>query len=193
MELFVGSTDPKLWATVIKGPHELKTDQEKWTDEDFEKHQQNCKATNLMYCSLGPEEYHKVSGCKTAKEIWDKLQVTYEGTSQVKISRINILKTEFETFKMNDGESIREMSERFTNIVNSLENLGVSYDSGDLVRKILWSLPKKWDPKVTAIEEAKNLSTLDVDELIGSLATYEEKIKRESGEEQKKEKRGDSF
>ncbi|CAL1391470.1 unnamed protein product [Linum trigynum] len=195
MELFVGSTDPKLWARVIKGPHELKEDQEKWSDEDFEKFQQNCKATNLMYCALGPEEYHKVAGCKTAKEIWDKLQVTYEGTSQVKTSRINSLKHQFELFKMEEGESIRMMYERFTNIVNSLENPGKSYESGDLVRKIMWSLPEKWTPKITAIEEAKDLEKLSVDELIGSLVAHEDKLNK-AGQEKEvldKGKRGVAF
>ncbi|CAL1382363.1 unnamed protein product [Linum trigynum] len=193
MELFIGSTDPKIWDRFLDGPLEVKANRSKWTDEDRDKHQQNCKATNLMYCALGSEEYHKVSGCKTAKEIWDKLQVTYEGTSQVKISRINSLKTEFELFKMMEGETIRQMYERFRTTVNSLENMGISYESGDLVRKLLWSLPTKWEAKVTAIEEAKDLSKLPVDELIGSLTTYEEKIIRESREEQKKEKRGIAF
>ncbi|CAL1358450.1 unnamed protein product [Linum trigynum] len=186
MELFVGSTDPKLWARVIKGPYELKEDQEKWIDEDFEKFQQNCKATNIMYCALGPEEYHKVSDCKTAKEIWDKLQVTYEGTSQVKNSRINSLKQQFELFKMEEGETIRQMYERFTNTVNSLENLVKSYESVDLVRKILCSLPEQWTPKVTAIEEAKNLETLPIYELIGSLATHEDKLNKGNSDKGKK-------
>ncbi|CAL1387968.1 unnamed protein product [Linum trigynum] len=195
MELFVGSTDQKLWARVIKGPHELKEDQEKWSDEDFEKFQQNCKATNLMYRALGLEEYHKVAGCKTAKKIWDKLQVTYEGTSQVKTSWINSLKHQFKLFKMEEGESIRIMYERFTNIGNSLENLGKSYESGDLVRKIMWSLPDKWTPKITAIEEAKDLEKIYVDELIGSLVAHEDKLNKVSQEKETndKGKRGVAF
>ncbi|CAL1408362.1 unnamed protein product [Linum trigynum] len=171
MEIFIGSTDPKIWDRVLDGRLEVKADRSKWTDEDRDKHKQNCKAMNLMYCALGPEEYHNVSGCRTAKEIWDKLQVTYEGTSQVKISWINSSKTECELLKMIEGETIRQMYERFTTMVNSLENMGISYESGDLVRKLLWSLPKRWEAKVTAIEEAKDLSKLPVDELIGSLTT----------------------
>jgi uncharacterized membrane protein len=42
-----------------------------------------------------------------------------------------------------------------------------------LARKILRSLPKKFDMKVTAIEEARNLSSIKVAELVGSLQTYE--------------------
>ncbi|GJX46908.1 retrovirus-related pol polyprotein from transposon TNT 1-94 [Tanacetum coccineum] len=41
------------------------------------------------------------------------------------------------------------------------------------VRKLLRALPTKWCPKVTAIEESKDLSTLSLDELIGNLKVYE--------------------
>ncbi|NGZ73657.1 hypothetical protein GQS42_23720, partial [Salmonella enterica subsp. enterica serovar Typhi] len=37
----------------------------------------------------------------------------------------------------------------------------------------LRSLPKSWDPKVTAIQEAKDLKAFPLEELIGSLMTYE--------------------
>lgn len=42
-----------------------------------------------------------------------------------------------------------------------------------LVRKILRCLPKNWEAKVTTIIEAKDLSTLGLDELMGSLMTHE--------------------
>src|ERR1043165_211005 len=42
-----------------------------------------------------------------------------------------------------------------------------------LVRKILRSLPKRFAMKVTAIEEAQDTCSLKVDELIGSLQTFE--------------------
>ncbi|MCI03070.1 gag-pol polyprotein, partial [Trifolium medium] len=42
-----------------------------------------------------------------------------------------------------------------------------------LARKILRSLPKRFDMKVTAIEESQGLSTMKVGELIGSLQTFE--------------------
>nr|GEU73049.1 hypothetical protein [Tanacetum cinerariifolium] len=40
--------------------------------------------------------------------------------------------------------------------------------------KFLRALPTKWRPKVTAIEESKDLSTLPLDELIDSLKVYED-------------------
>ncbi|XVF32044.1 hypothetical protein REPUB_Repub17cG0047900 [Reevesia pubescens] len=51
------------------------------------------------------------------------------------------------------------------------------YSNKDMVKKILNSLPKSWEAKVTAIEESKDLNTLSLDELIGFFITYEMKVK----------------
>ena len=45
--------------------------------------------------------------------------------------------------------------------------------ASDHVNKILRSFPAKWRPKVTAIEEAKVLNTLSVEDLISSLKFHE--------------------
>ncbi|GAV57104.1 UBN2 domain-containing protein, partial [Cephalotus follicularis] len=73
---------------------------------------------------------------------------------------------EYELFFMHDNECISDMFTRFTTIVNSLKNLGKSYSNQELVRKILRCLPRSWTPKVTAIEEAKDLSTLPLEQLL---------------------------
>ncbi|WKA06735.1 hypothetical protein VitviT2T_024621 [Vitis vinifera] len=65
------------------------------------------------------------------------------------------------------------MFSRFLVIVNELEALGKTYTEVEKVMKILRSLPKKWETKVTAIQEAKDLTKLSLEELIGSLMTYE--------------------
>ena len=44
--------------------------------------------------------------CSTAKEIWDKLEVTYEGTFKVKKTKINLFVTQYEMFRMEELESI---------------------------------------------------------------------------------------
>ncbi|GAV85804.1 zf-CCHC domain-containing protein/UBN2 domain-containing protein, partial [Cephalotus follicularis] len=73
-------------------------------------------------------------------------------------------------------------------ITNSLKNLGKSYPNEELVRKILRCLPKSWTPKVTAIEEAKDLSTLPLEQLLGSLMTHETTMKNHENVEVKKKK-----
>ena len=65
------------------------------------------------------------------------------------------------------------MFSRFMVIVNELETLEKTYTKVEKVIKILRSLPKKRETKVTAIEEAKDLTKLSLEELIGSFMTYE--------------------
>ena len=65
------------------------------------------------------------------------------------------------------------MFSRFMVIVNELEALGKTYTEVEKVMKILRSLPKKWETKVTAIQEAKDLTKLPLEEFIGSLMTHE--------------------
>ncbi|GJT35209.1 zf-CCHC domain-containing protein [Tanacetum coccineum] len=62
---------------------------------------------------------------------------------------------------------------RFNTIITSLKALDESFLSRNHVRKFLRALPTKWHPKVTTIEESKDLSTLPLDELIGNLKVYE--------------------
>ena len=65
------------------------------------------------------------------------------------------------------------MFSRFMVIVNELEALGKTYTEVEKVMKILMSLPKKWETKVTVIQEAKDFTKLSLEELIGSVMTYE--------------------
>ncbi|GJS91732.1 copia protein [Tanacetum coccineum] len=58
--------------------------------------------------------------------------------------------------------------------------LDESFLSRNHVRKFLRALPTKWRPKVTAIEESKDLSTLPLNELIGNLKVYEVVLEKDS-------------
>jgi len=65
------------------------------------------------------------------------------------------------------------MYSRFQTLVSGLQIPKKSYVAYDHVSKILRSLPARWRPKVTAIEEAKDLNTLSVEDLVSSLKVHE--------------------
>ncbi|GKF01866.1 hypothetical protein Tco_0028789, partial [Tanacetum coccineum] len=58
--------------------------------------------------------------------------------------------------------------------------LDESFSSRNHVRKFLRALPTKWRPKVTAIEESKDLLTLPLDELIGNRKVYEVVLEKDA-------------
>jgi hypothetical protein len=47
----------------------------------------NSQATTILLASLSREEYNKVQGLKSAKEIWDVLKTTHEGDEVTKITK----------------------------------------------------------------------------------------------------------
>ncbi|GAV74654.1 UBN2 domain-containing protein, partial [Cephalotus follicularis] len=81
------------------------------------------------------------------------------------------------------------MFSRFTNIINALQSLDKTYSNSEMVRKILRCLPRSWMPKVTAIEEAKNLNVLPLEDLLGSLMTHELSMQKKDDDEEKEEKK----
>ncbi|GAV82542.1 UBN2 domain-containing protein, partial [Cephalotus follicularis] len=78
---------------------------------------------------------------------------------------------------------------RFTNIINPLQALDKTYSNSEMVRKILRCLPRTWMPKVTAIEEAKNLNVLALEDLFGSLMTHELSMQKKDDDEEKEKKK----
>ena len=112
--------------------------------------QLNAKAVNVLYYALNVNKFNRVSSCSSAKEIWDRLEVTHEGINHVKKTKINMLVHKYELFKIKQTESITGMT-RFTDIVNNLKSLGKVYTDAELYRKILRSLSQTWDSKVTII------------------------------------------
>ncbi|XP_060210332.1 uncharacterized protein LOC132637231 [Lycium barbarum] len=156
------------------------------TKEQQETVQINAKAIALLYCAVSGEEYAKISNCDTAKEMWDKLEVTYEGTSKVRETKIDALRHDYEAFMMKEDENIESMFTRFSKIIGELKSLGVTYTNSQQVRKLVRSLPKTWETKAIVLEDG-NLDKFTYDELRGNLIAFEKNhIQRYQKDEKKK-------
>ncbi|KAL2327520.1 hypothetical protein Fmac_020947 [Flemingia macrophylla] len=153
-----------------------------WTDYQRQRYLLNSKARNAIMCALTEDEYTKVHSFKSAKQMWDTLALTYEGSTEVK----SLLARKYELFDMEENESIQAMFGRFQTIVNELSFLGRTYDNFDHIDKILRSLPRKWRPQVTALRASKDLQKLSLEELIGLLKVHELELQQdEVGRKQK--------
>jgi len=82
--------------------------------------------------------------------MWDILEVTHEGTNNVKIARKHSLIQEYELFRMKSGA---EVQKRFTHIVNHLIGLGKVFDKEELNIKIMKCLDRSWQPKVQPFQK----------------------------------------
>ena len=84
-----------------------------------------------------------------------------------------MLASRFEDLRMLEDETISNFNSKLCDIANEAFTLGEKYSETKLVRKTLRSLPERFAYKVAAIEEAKDISTMKLDELMGSLQTFE--------------------
>ena len=84
-----------------------------------------------------------------------------------------MLTTRFEELRMSEDESFDSFYSKLNEVVIGKFNLGEKTEDSKVVRKILHSLPESFHAKVTAIEESKDLDETKIQELIGSLQTYE--------------------
>ena len=109
MRIFIQASEYKLWTMIIHGPYvpsklvnnvSIPKPESEWDEYDERMAQLNAKAMNLLYCALSASEFNRIFTCSSAKEIWDRLEVTHEGTSQVKESKINILVHKYKLFQM---------------------------------------------------------------------------------------------
>ncbi|XP_065630490.1 uncharacterized protein LOC136067937 [Quercus suber] len=115
----------------------------------------------------------RISHVKTAKEAWTILETTYEGTKKVKDTKLQMLTTRFKELEMGDNESFDSFYGKLNEIIIAKLNLREKIEDAKVVRKILRSLLDNFRAKVTAIEESKDLDKSKIQELIGSLQTYE--------------------
>ena len=83
------------------------------------------------------------------------------------------LTSKFESIRISDDGSFDEFYAKLNDIVNYAYNLGEIYNQPKIVRKILRSLIEDFRPKVTAITKSKDVDSIPVDELVGSLQSYE--------------------
>jgi hypothetical protein len=84
-----------------------------------------------------------------------------------------MLISKFEEIKMLEKETFREFYIKISDLRNSMVSLGKSISEVKLIRKILRSFPERFRIKVTIIEESKDLEEMKIEEVVGSLQTYE--------------------
>ena len=153
----------------------LNANQKKKLDENRKK---NKKALQLIGQALDDSVLGKIKLAIIANQAWDILETTYQGTSKVKIVKLQALRREFENLQMKDSNSVEQFSNCVMNVVNQIRMKGEELTDQKVIEKILRSLLVKFDNLVVAIEESKDLTTLSIDELFGSLYNHEGRLNK---------------
>ena len=78
--------------------------------------------------------------------------------------------------RMEENESIDSFTTKLTSIIKKATSLGLTYEDSTLVRKLLNIVPDKFLQIVASIEQYSNLDTMSLDEAIGRLKTFVERL-----------------
>jgi hypothetical protein len=99
------SLHASIWDIVEFGAHVPSVGDEGYdSDEVAQIRHFDSQATTILLASLCREEYNKVQGLKSAKEIWDVLKTAHEGDEVTKITKLETIERELGRFILNQGE-----------------------------------------------------------------------------------------
>ena len=137
MRAFLCSIDNIVWVAVEVGWTRSEAAKSTWDKAALVAANANSKVLNAIFCGVSPNEFHKISHITIAKEAWEILETTYEGTKKVKDTKLQMLTTQFEELKMSENESFDSFYSKLNEVVVGKFNLGEKMEDSKIVRKIL--------------------------------------------------------
>ncbi|GJR75039.1 hypothetical protein Tco_0087404 [Tanacetum coccineum] len=91
------------------------------------------KLTNYILLYIPNEIYNSVDSCKTAKEMWDRVERLMRGTIQNQVDRETRFINEFDQFVAEPGESLVSVYNRFAQLMNDLERNNMKFPTVSLL------------------------------------------------------------
>ncbi|GJS80884.1 retrovirus-related pol polyprotein from transposon TNT 1-94 [Tanacetum coccineum] len=120
---------------------------------------------NMILLSIPNEIYNSVDSCKTAKEMWDRVERLMRGTIQNQVDKETRFTNEFDQFVAEPGESLVSVYNRFAQLMNDLERNNMKFPTVSVNTKFLNSLQPEWLKYVTQVRLAKKLTVDSFDDL----------------------------
>jgi hypothetical protein len=173
------SLHKSIWDIVEYGAQVPKKGDKDYDSEEVDQIRHfNSQATTILLASLSREEYNKVQGLKSAKEIWDVLKTAHEGDEVTKITKRETIEGELSRFMLNQGEEPQVMYNRLKTLVNQVRNLGsTKWDDHEMVKVILRSLVFLNPTQVQLIRGDPRYKLMSPEEVIGKFVSFELMIK----------------
>src|ERR1044072_786728 len=95
-----------------------------WTKEEVEEALANSKALNAIFSGVDKNMFRMINTCTVAKEAWEILRTAHEGTSRVRMSRLQMLTSKFESLKMSEEQTITDFNMQIRDIAKASFALG---------------------------------------------------------------------
>ena len=121
----------------------------------------NAQAVCVLRGALSTYEYNKIRGLDSAKEIWDTLKMSHEGSEDVIESKIDLIQGELESFVMNKDETVDQMYNRLKLLVTEIRGLGCrDWDDAKFAKKLLRLFAPRNPMLATFVRSNPNFKTM---------------------------------
>ena len=100
----------------------------------------DAKAIFFMQPALDDDIFARISSKKTSKEAWEIIKSEYFGDKKIIAIKLQSLRSEFETLKMNHKEGIQVYLSRVASVVSPMRSYGEIISNTIVVSKVLCSL-----------------------------------------------------
>ncbi|KAI3807433.1 hypothetical protein L1987_23361 [Smallanthus sonchifolius] len=122
--------------------------------------------------------FHSFRGYDNSKDLWKALQKRFEGNSDIKKSKRDLLMKLYECFRFLENESIDELISRFYHLQTELKAFELKYPDEELVEKFLDALPPKFEMYTTLTRENSKFYEMTIDEAIGKVQAHDMSLKK---------------
>ncbi|XP_019430175.1 PREDICTED: uncharacterized protein LOC109337619 [Lupinus angustifolius] len=131
------------------------------------------KTLFLIHQCVNDVHFEKIQNAITSKEAWDILIKSHTGGDKIKKVKLQYLRRQYELLHMEENGRIGEYFTKILTITNQMKGYREYISDLMIIEKIMRSLPQRFDFIVVAIEEAKDIATMKIEELQSSLEAHE--------------------
>ncbi|KAI3732619.1 hypothetical protein L1987_63826 [Smallanthus sonchifolius] len=135
-EHYISYTDYSLSTPVLEGykhPTHIYLDDElskpisKLDEEEKKVYDREKKALGSITMALTRELFHIFRGYDNSKDLWKALQKRFEGNSDIKKSKWDLLRKQYECFRFLENESLDDLISRFYHLQTELKAFELKY------------------------------------------------------------------
>ncbi|KAI3791004.1 hypothetical protein L2E82_04512 [Cichorium intybus] len=121
---------------------------------------------------LGPDVSHHIADAKSAKEMWDNLELRFGGDKILHTSKVQEILADFGNFKQEENESLEACYERLSNMIYTLDKYGETRSQQEINIKFLYSLRKEWRPIMLMVKSYENIEKYKLAALYNLLKSH---------------------
>jgi hypothetical protein len=145
--------------------------------DQLQKIHHNAQAISILTSSIDKEEFNRVNGLDVAKDVWNTLWMSHEGSRPVRKVKVEMLEGQLNRFIMYDDETPLEMFNRLKKLVNKARAIGSKkWTDRMLTKRLMMAYTPMNYNVVSLIRQDPAYKKMSSDDVLGRIMNHEMNI-----------------